>query len=162
MEIRQFIDDVVSQTNRVPGHLASDPDEPLVISANIVITLDPHLLADFEAEMDRLSHSRDHDVDYPAERGHSGARISRRNGGLLHWVLVIPPLVGRIGKGLLGGLFLLVVVYAIVSATVETAWGIEPPASTVVAIVIVVVILGWYALREFAAAREQSPPRDGS
>jgi hypothetical protein len=53
-QFRQFVDDIVRETARIPRHLAAASDEPLVIEVELILKIDQELLHEFEVEMDQL------------------------------------------------------------------------------------------------------------
>jgi hypothetical protein len=54
VQFRQFVDELVRELGKLPAHLASESEETLQIQVDLVLRIDPEVLAEFEAEMDRL------------------------------------------------------------------------------------------------------------
>jgi hypothetical protein len=54
-QYREFVDDFVASVDRLPEHLShGTPDEPLRIEMTLVLNIPDDVLADYEAEFDRL------------------------------------------------------------------------------------------------------------
>jgi hypothetical protein len=53
-QFHDFVDDVVRELGKLPAHLAGDRSELLEINISLVLKIDPVVLAEFEAEIERV------------------------------------------------------------------------------------------------------------